>query len=78
MEGTKSTILEGVIKKVLNKWFGFIQADWLPEDLFFHFTAFEWGTDTFNSLREWQKVSFEIWKGSKPGTKQAINIKLID
>ncbi len=74
MEGA---ISEGVIKKIKDKWFWFIQAEWLSEDLFFHFTAFEWGTDTFNSLKEWQKVSFQIWKGSKPGSKQAINIKLI-
>jgi cold shock CspA family protein len=34
-------VLEGVIKKVLNKGYGFIQSDELPEDLFFHFSAVE-------------------------------------
>ncbi len=71
--------MEGVIKKILPKGgYGFIQSEELPQDLFFHFSAVEWGITVFNNLVSGQKVTFEVTKWSKPGSKQAVNICLIE
>ena len=55
----------GTIKRLMEKGFGFIEsADLVKEkiqgDIFFHFSALEGGIETFDVLREGQKVSFEI------------------
>jgi CspA family cold shock protein len=54
------------------KGFGFITPDGGGEDLFAHFSAIQMGG--FKTLKEGQKVSFEITEGNK-GKKQASNIK---
>ena len=53
------------------KGYGFITPDGGSEDLFAHFSAIQ--MDGFKSLKEGQKVSFEVTQG--PKGKQASNIR---
>jgi cold shock protein len=53
------------------KGFGFIKPDDGTDDVFAHFSAIE--MDGFRSLKEGQKVAFEVVAG--PKGKQASNIK---
>mgnify|MGYP001764311773 FL=1 len=55
------------------KGFGFIKPDDGGEDLFAHFTAIK--GQGFRTLKEGQKVSFEITSG--PKGKQATNIQAV-
>ena len=54
-----------------SKGFGFITPDGGGEDLFAHFSAIQ--GSGFKTLKENQKVSFEVTTG--PKGKQATNIK---
>ncbi|HKU72143.1 MAG TPA: cold-shock protein [Burkholderiales bacterium] len=54
------------------KGFGFITPDGGGEDLFAHFSAIN--MSGFKTLKEGQKVSFDITDGNK-GKKQASNIQ---
>ncbi|MBM3356128.1 MAG: cold-shock protein [Betaproteobacteria bacterium] len=56
------------------KGFGFITPDGGGEDLFAHFAAIN--MQGFKSLKEDQKVSFEITVGNK-GKTQATNIQSV-
>ena len=53
------------------KGFGFVTPDDGSDDLFAHFSAIN--MDGFKSLKEGQKVSFEVTQGAKG--KQASNIR---
>ncbi|RKP46202.1 cold-shock protein [Pararobbsia silviterrae] len=55
------------------KGFGFITPDGGGEDLFAHFSEIK--SEGFKSLKENQKVSFEVKQG--PKGKQAANIQVI-
>ena len=54
-----------------SKGYGFITPDDGSEDLFAHFSAIQ--MDGFKTLKEGQKVSFEVTQGAKG--KQASNIQ---
>ncbi len=56
------------------KGYGFITPDGGGEDLFAHFSAINMGG--FKTLKEGQKVSFDITEGNK-GKKQASNIQAL-
>lgn len=56
------------------KGFGFITPDGGGEDLFAHFSAIQ--ASGFKTLKEGQKVSFDITDGNK-GKKQASNIQTL-
>ena len=57
-----------------SKGFGFITPDQGGEDLFAHFSAIQ--SNGFKTLKEGQKVSFDITAGNK-GKQQASNIQAI-
>ncbi|HQC72637.1 MAG TPA: cold-shock protein [Candidatus Competibacteraceae bacterium] len=56
------------------KGFGFISMDGGGEDLFAHFSAIQ--MQGFKTLRENQRVSFDVTTG--PKGKQAANIRPVD
>jgi CspA family cold shock protein len=71
---TKSGIsmMTGIVKWFIeSKGFGLISPDDGGEELFAHFSAID--TDGFRTLKEGQKVTFEIAEGAKG--KHALNIK---
>jgi cold shock protein len=65
--------MEGTIKKLNEKRFGFITPEGETKDVFFH------GNDLvgveFNELREGDKVSFE--KADSEKGPKAVNVKLV-
>lgn len=66
---------QGVVKWFNDvKGFGFITPDEGGEELFAHFSAIE--MKGFKSLKEGQKVTFEVVEG--PNGKQATHIKPVE
>ena len=61
----------GIVKKKMDKGFGFITPSEGGEDVFFHLSAF---SGSFESLKEGQPVTFEMGMGPK-GPK-AENVQL--
>lgn len=62
--------MEGKIKKLTGKGFGFIAAEDVEDDLFFHESEVE---GDFSELEEGDEVSFE--KGESPKGPNASNVK---
>lgn len=61
----------------MSEWgFGFITPEEWGDDLFFHFSALEWGDLAFKKLEIGQKLQFEVINWRKAGTKQASNVTL--
>lgn len=65
--------MEGVIKKLLDKGFGFITVDGEDKDLFFH--SNELKDLTFEELKEGDRVSFD--KADSPKGPNATNVTRI-
>ena len=66
--------MQGIVKWFNDaKCFGFITPDAGGDDLFAHFSAIN--MNGFKSLKEGQKVSFDVTQGQKG--KQASNIQAI-
>lgn len=65
------SMASGIIKKILEKGFGFISVEGM-EDVFFHMSACN---GQFESLREGQSVQFEVEDG--PKGKKAVNVTAI-
>ena len=63
--------MNGVIKKKTDKGFGFITADGMDKDLFFHSKSLV-GV-TFDELNEGDTVSFEV--EDSPKGKNAVNVQ---
>ena len=63
--------MQGTIKKLTDRNFGFIQQDGEDKDLFFH--ANELVGAEFNDLREGDAVSFEV--NSTPKGPAAVQVK---
>ena len=55
--------MQGTIKKLTDKNFGFISQEGQDKDLFFHATELD-GVE-FSELREGDTVSFEVTQGPK-------------
>lgn len=71
MEGTN--VMEGVIKKLTDKGFGFITPEGEDKDLFFHSNDV---VDTeFSDLNEGDKVTFE--KESSDKGPKAVNVTVV-
>lgn len=64
--------MNGVIKKLTDKGFGFITVEGREKDLFFHSNSLE-GVQ-FNELNEGDNVTFEIDE-SGPKGPAAVNVK---
>jgi len=62
--------MEGVIKKLTDKGFGFITVDGEDKDLFFH--GKELKGVTYAELKEGDRVSFD--KGDSPKGPNAVNV----
>ncbi len=63
--------MQGTIKKLTDKNFGFIAQEGGAEDLFFHANSLE--GISFDQLREGDAVTFEVEK--TPKGNAAINVK---
>ncbi|OGE83997.1 MAG: cold-shock protein [Candidatus Doudnabacteria bacterium RIFCSPHIGHO2_01_FULL_49_9] len=63
--------MNGVIKKKTDKGFGFITAEGMDKDLFFHSKSLV--DVTFDELNEGDNVSFEV--EDSPKGKNAVNVK---
>lgn len=57
-------MITGIVKWFNNaKGYGFVKADNRDEDVFVHFSAIE--MDGYRTLREGQRVEFEVTQGPK-------------
>ena len=58
------------------KGYGFIVNDEGGEDIFVHYTAIQ--KDGFKTLRDGQKVSFELTNDTDSGKLRASNVSLVE
>ena len=61
---------KGTIARIMDKGYGFIKAEGIEKDLFFH--ANELQNADFNDLKEGDEVTFEVSEGQKG--PQATNV----
>jgi CspA family cold shock protein len=64
--------LEGIVKRWLDRGYGFIEVEGKDDDIFVHHTAL---IEAFQ-LREGQKVEFEI--EDSPKGPRATNVKIVE
>jgi len=64
--------LEGIVKKWLDRGYGFIEVEGKDDDVFVHQSALEGAYE----LREGQKVEFGI--EDSPKGQRAVNVKIIE
>jgi len=64
--------LEGIVKRWLDRGFGFIAVEGQDDEVFVHVTSL----DGISELREGQKVEFEIEIG--PKGPRATNVKVVE
>jgi CspA family cold shock protein len=64
--------LEGVVKRWLDRGYGFIGVEGEDDDVFVHHSALEGAYE----LREGQKVEFEV--EDSPKGPRAVNVKIIE
>ena len=64
--------MEGIVKKWLDRGFGFIAVEGQDDEVFVHHTAL----DGVSELREGQKVEFEVEDG--PKGPRASNVKVVE
>lgn len=68
-------MLQGTVKWFNDqKGYGFIKREDVDEDIFVHFRDIK--SDGFKSLKEEQKVEFEVGEGND-GKSKAINVKVL-
>ncbi len=65
--------MNGVIKKLTDRGFGFIGAEGQPKDLFFHSRSLV--DVTYDELREGDNVTFDVEQGEKGPA--AVNVKRV-
>lgn len=65
---------KGIIKRLMDKWYGFISLD-SGKDIFFHASEIDGWYENFEGFSEWMEVEFEITDG-KNGQKKAVNVKM--
>jgi len=65
--------MEGTIKKLTDRGFGFITVDGEEKDLFFH--SNELKGSSYNELKEGDRVSFD--KADSPKGENAVNVTRI-
>lgn len=63
--------MEGTIKRITDKGFGFI-SDGTDRDMFFHSSAVE--GRSFEQLREGQRVRYEVGQGPKGPRAESVSV----
>ena len=64
---------KGIVKRLMDRGFGFIKTEEQEEDLFFHRNELQ--DVQFADLKEGQEVEFEMTRGSD-GRQQAVKVRL--
>jgi CspA family cold shock protein len=64
--------LEGIVKRWLDRGYGFIEVEGQDDQVFVHYTAL----DGVSELVEGQKVEFEV--EDSPKGPRALNVKLVE
>lgn len=73
---TTPAAVRGKVRK-LKEGYGFIAGD-DGFDYFFHWTAMQQTSKNFRELAVLDRVEFTPIEGSKPGSKRALEIRVID